>query len=62
MLHYSKPNILDSWFTGDLTILEQKRKAALETRDVAKQTYETTKQRFIIGKADGNSLNLILKR
>ena len=35
---------------------------ALETRDVAKQAYETTKQRFIIGKADVNSINLALKR
>lgn len=35
---------------------------SLETRDVAKQAYETTKQRFIIGKADVNSINLALKR
>jgi hypothetical protein len=37
-------------------------RTALESRDIAKQAYETTKQRFIIGKADVNSLSLALKR
>lgn len=37
-------------------------KSALETRDVAKQAYETTKYRFLIGKADVNSLSLALER
>ncbi len=37
-------------------------KNALETRDVAKQAYETTKQRFLIGKVDVPTLSLILNR
>jgi outer membrane protein TolC len=37
-------------------------KSALETRDVARQAYETTKYRFLIGKADVNSLSLALER
>jgi outer membrane protein TolC len=35
---------------------------ALETRDVAKQAYETTKQRFLIGKVDVTTLSLVLQR
>jgi len=37
-------------------------KNALETRDVAKQAYETTKQRFLIGKVDVTTLSLVLQR
>jgi len=37
-------------------------KSASETKDVAKQAYEITKQRFLIGKADVNSLGLALNR
>jgi outer membrane protein TolC len=37
-------------------------KSAYETRNVAKQAYEITKQRFVIGKADVNSLGLALSR
>jgi outer membrane protein TolC len=35
---------------------------SLETRDVAKQAYETTKQRFLIGKVDVTTLSLVLQR
>jgi len=37
-------------------------KSGNETKDVAKQAYEITKQRFLIGKADVNSLGLALNR
>jgi hypothetical protein len=37
-------------------------KSTFETRIVAQQAYEITKQRFLIGKADVNSLNLALER
>jgi hypothetical protein len=37
-------------------------KSAHETQMVAKQAYEITKQRFLIGKADVNSLGLALNR
>jgi outer membrane protein TolC len=36
--------------------------SAYETRKVAKQAYEITKQRFVIGKSDVNSLGLALTR
>jgi outer membrane protein TolC len=35
---------------------------ALETRDVAKLAYETTKQRFLIGKVDVTTLSIVLQR
>lgn len=37
-------------------------KTAAETRDAASQAYEITKQRFMIGKSDVNSLSLALER
>lgn len=37
-------------------------KNLLDTRDVAKQAYETTKQRFLLGKVDVNALSLALNR
>ena len=37
-------------------------KSASETRSAAQQAYEMNKQRFVIGKADVNSLGLALNR
>jgi outer membrane protein TolC len=37
-------------------------KSAMEAREVARQAYEITKQRFIIGKTDVNSLTIALSR
>jgi outer membrane protein TolC len=47
---------------SDFNMQQEVVKTALETRAVARQAYNITKQRFVIGKTDVNSLSLALER
>lgn len=47
---------------SDFNIQQSLVASALEALDLAETAYEQTKQRFIIGKADINSLTLSLNR